>query len=156
MSDLRSAAQILGIKLYPDNMPQWAQDLVDLVCKDYDILTPQITWKDSLHKGIKTGYSHGRSWKYSEGTKKNGDKYPSESRILIAVGIDEQHQRLVLLHELAHQIAPEGEHHGEVFWKCAYGLYRRYGINLRYAYDNEKTYRDMARTIGAEFLAGIW
>jgi hypothetical protein len=156
MPDLRSAAKILGIQLYPENMPQWAQDLTDLVCEDHKIFTPKISWKFSTSKGQprtdlpQTGmssYSNGKSWK---------DEANNEFRILIAEGTDIKHCKLILLHELAHQIMPEGEHHGELFWKCAYALYRRYGLNMRYAYDMEKGYKDMARTIGAEFLAGIW
>lgn len=150
MPDYREALKILGVELYPENMPQWAMDLTDKVCEDYKILTPKIVWKYRNSRS-----SSGTSWNHEATTK-----YSAKQQITIRKGQDLDHAQLVLLHELAHQIVPQGEHHSETFWKMAYALYRRYGPSLgwdlRWAYEIEKNYKDMARTIGAEFLAGIW
>jgi len=153
MPDLRTAAaKLLGIELYPDNMPQWAQDLVNQVCRDYELNVPfKFTWRKTNRQE-----TSGRSWNDDDGVSKSGRKYNAKYAIQISQGWDEMHCKLVLLHELAHQIMPARESHSEAFWKCAYSLYRRYGIDMRYAYECEKNYKDMARTIGAEFLAGIW
>jgi Zn-dependent peptidase ImmA (M78 family) len=129
---------------YPSDMPKDVQDLVTQVCNDYHVGIPKFNW---LRRDVQ----------YSQGTAYN---HPTKYQITISEGNDPTHRMLVVLHELAHVIQPQGEHHGENFWKCAYTLYRKYGwkygIDIRYAYEIEKRYRNMARTIGAEFLAGIW
>jgi hypothetical protein len=96
--------------------PAWAHDLVDAVCADAGVAPPRLLWR-ARRGGPSTGVA-----RRSEGT------------ISVRAGSDPLDQRLTLLHELAHWIAPAARrgrravHHGRGFYRIAFDLYRRHGL----------------------------
>ena len=95
--------------------PAWARDLVDLVCREADVTPPRLTWR-------------ARRAEHSTGVARR-----DEALISVRAGVDAIDQRLTLLHELAHWLAPKprrrgATHHGRAFYRIAFGLYRRHGI----------------------------
>jgi hypothetical protein len=97
--------------------PDWAQALVASVCAEADVERPRLQWR-SRRAGPSTGVA-----RRSEGT------------VSVRAGHDPLDQRLTLLHELAHWIAPVGRrrgrravHHGRAFYAVAFDLYRRHGL----------------------------
>lgn len=96
--------------------PAWASTLVHVVCADAGAPPPRVTWRrrDDEHS---TGVTH-----------------RSDGLIALRAGRDELDQRLTLLHELAHWLAPRAlrrrraVHHGQAFYSIAFELYRRHGI----------------------------
>jgi hypothetical protein len=97
--------------------PGWAQSLVAAVCEDADVRPPRLLWR-SRRAGPSTGVA-----RRSAGT------------VSVRAGSDPLDQRLTLLHELAHWIAPAGRrrgrrtvHHGRAFYAVAFDLYRRHGL----------------------------
>lgn len=116
-------------------MPQWAIDLVTQVCKDYKRRLPyRVDWYNSNKDGKQ--YTNGTTWTY-------------EDRIFIRAGFDKYDQELVLLHELAHYIIAKSkrglrEGHSLRFWKLAFELYFKYGIEPEYAIYREENYKAKA------------
>ena len=105
--------------------PTWATELIERVCSECERpVPPVVQWQ----RGTRRGYS-GRAW--------------SGKKIHIRVGpkTPRWEQKLVVLHELAHYMLPTGEHHNERFWTLAFLFYRRYGVPVRKALANERTYR---------------
>ena len=97
--------------------PAWADELVSVVCADAALAPPRLLWRER-RGGPSTGVA-----RRSEGT------------ISVRAGSDPLDQRLTLLHELAHWIAPVARrrarrtvHHGRAFYAVAFGLYRRHGL----------------------------
>jgi hypothetical protein len=97
--------------------PGWAIDLVDSVCADGRVPSPRLLWRN-------------RRGEHSTGVTRRGD-----GTVAVRAGSDLLDQRLTLLHELAHWLAPiEGRrrgratHHGLSFYSVAFELYRRHGI----------------------------
>jgi hypothetical protein len=96
--------------------PAWAHDLVSVVCDEAAVAPPRLLWRER-RGGPSTGVA-----RRSEGT------------ISVRAGSDPLDQRLTLLHELAHWIAPAGHrgrravHHGRAFYAIAFELYRRHGL----------------------------
>jgi len=98
--------------------PAWASDLVTSVCADAGVGPPRLLW--SIRRaGPSTGVA-----RRSGGT------------ISVRAGTDPLDQRLTLLHELAHWIAPAARrrgrrsvHHGRGFYAVAFELYRRHGLD---------------------------
>jgi hypothetical protein len=97
--------------------PAWARELVSLVCADAAVDAPRLLWRER-RGGPSTGVA-----RRSEGT------------IAVRAGSDPLDQRLTLLHELAHWIAPAAPrrgrravHHGRAFYSVAFELYRRHGV----------------------------
>jgi hypothetical protein len=113
--------------------PDWAIELVTEVCRDYNRALPkELKWFRSDQSNWTSGW-----------TARDG------SRIFIRAGRCGYDQELVLLHELAHHIicktkAGRKMTHSIKFWKLAFELYRRYGMNLGYAFYREETYRKKA------------
>lgn len=126
------------------NTPQWAVELTTQVCKDYKRALPEVLqWyiKGPRYWQDVRVYSSGRTWRKQ---KAWGRKYPS--KIHISAGIDEADQELVLLHELAHHLlnrTSKGrrESHSNRFWKLAFELYDRYGVDLDFAWKRERDYK---------------
>jgi hypothetical protein len=97
--------------------PDWALDLVAAVCADAGVAPPRLRWRR-------------RTAEASTGVARR-----SEGSISVRAGSDPVDQRLTLLHELAHWIAPverrrgrRSVHHGRPFYAVAFDLYRRHGI----------------------------
>ena len=98
--------------------PAWATELVDAVCRDAQVVPPRLAWRR-------------RSDEHSTGLTRRemGD-------VTVRAGQDPLDQRLTLLHELAHWLAPtprrgrrrQAEHHGRAFYATAFALYARHGI----------------------------
>lgn len=139
--------------------PQWAIDLISQVCDDYNRTKPgELLWKPSLHTwtnassgNCKYAKINGRQIYYWIRLK-NGKmkRRPFTGRITIRYGSDERDQKLVILHELAHWIASRskrGQSHTVIFWKKAFELYEKYGIDMDYAYNREKGYKQKATAV---------
>jgi hypothetical protein len=97
--------------------PAWALSLVADVCADAGVEAPRLLWR-ARRAGPSTGVA-----RRSEGT------------VAVRAGTDPLDQRLTLLHELAHWIAPaprrrgrRSVHHGRAFYAVAFDLYRRHGL----------------------------
>ena len=96
--------------------PAWARSLVASVCADAAIAQPRISWRR-------------RSGDHSTGVTRRSDGI-----VAVRAGADELDQRLTLLHELAHWLAPtprrgrRAVHHGRAFYEIAFELYRRHGL----------------------------
>lgn len=123
-------------------MPDWAVELVKQVCKDYNRTLPaRVQWYRRRFR------------KHTSGFTRWGGK-----EIHISAGSDEYDQELVLLHELAHYLVmrtKKGRHesHSIRFWRLAFELYDRYGIELGYAIYREEHYRTKATWAYKEQLA---
>jgi hypothetical protein len=61
--------------------------------------------------------------------------------IRVMVGTDAADACLVFLHELAHWLVGCEHAHDRVFWKRAWDLYEKYGIDEAYAVEREGSYR---------------
>lgn len=96
--------------------PAWATTLVHAVCADARAAPPRVTWRR-------------RDDEHSTGVTRRSD-----GLVAVRAGRDELDQRLTLLHELAHWLAPRparrrrAAHHGPAFYSIAFELYRRHGI----------------------------
>jgi hypothetical protein len=130
----------MGMNHFPEEMPEWAQELTLRVCERFGVDIPEIKWatKDRT-------YSTGRAFSSEE---KNERRYSYD--ISIVAGTYKVDTKLVLLHELAHFTNPPGEHHGNGFWIRAFDLYEAYGIPVMFAHNRERKYRANAEEIGWE------
>jgi hypothetical protein len=98
--------------------PAWAAELTDTVCADAGVRAPRLAWRR-------------RSAELSTGLARR-----DVGLVTVRAGTDPIDQRLTLLHELAHWLAPpprrtrrgRTEHHGRAFYRVAFELYRRHGI----------------------------
>lgn len=97
--------------------PAWARSLVMTVCAEADAPIPRLAWR---HRDRPTS---------------SGVTRQSAGVVSVVAGRDPVDQRLTLLHELAHWIAPAARrrgrrsvHHGRTFYAVAFDLYRRHGI----------------------------
>jgi hypothetical protein len=96
--------------------PAWADDLARLVCADAGVAPPRLSWRR-------------RSGEHSTGVTRRHD-----GLVAVRAGTDALDQRLTLLHELAHWLAPpprrrgRAVHHGRAFYAMAFDLYRRHGL----------------------------
>ena len=124
----------------PD-MPTWAKELaIQAVEENSRRKVPPIAWRKSS-----IGCSSGKARMYSQ--KSGFMKY---SFILIRAGSSEQDQKLVLLHELAHWMCSRKEHHSMKFWRLAFDLYAKYGVDSEYAKQRESSYKKKATFVIAE------
>jgi hypothetical protein len=99
--------------------PGWADALVTQVCDEASVAPPRLTWRrrDASHS---TGVARRHL-----------------GIISVRAGDDALDQRLTLLHELAHWLAPaparrrgaRTAHHGREFYRIAFDLYRRHGLS---------------------------
>jgi hypothetical protein len=97
--------------------PGWASELVREVCAAAGIAPPAMRWR------------HARRSASSGVTRRH------MGTVSITAGSDELDQRLTLLHELAHWLAPVPRrrrgrllHHDAGFYAIAFDLYRRQGV----------------------------
>jgi hypothetical protein len=97
--------------------PAWARSLVLTVCAEADAPLPRLAWR---HRDRPTS---------------SGVTRQSAGRISVVAGRDPVDQRLTLLHELAHWLAPaprsrrrRTRHHDAAFYGTAFALYRRHGV----------------------------
>ncbi len=98
--------------------PRWAAELTAEVCATAGVDPPRIFWQQ-------------RSRESSSGMTRR-----DLSLVSVRAGTDLVDQRLTLLHELAHWLAPaprrgrraRTEHHGRAFYCVAFDLYRRHGV----------------------------
>jgi hypothetical protein len=97
--------------------PAWARSLVLTVCAEADAALPRLTWR---HRDRPTS---------------SGVTRQSAGVVSVVAGRDPVDQRLTLLHELAHWLAPEARrgrrrtrHHDAAFYTTAFPLYRRHGV----------------------------
>jgi hypothetical protein len=98
--------------------PAWANELVATVCAEAGVEPPRLLWR-VRRAGPSTGVA-----RRSDGT------------VSVRAGTDRLDQRLTLLHELAHWIAPASRrrgrrsvHHGRGFYAVAFQLYRGHGLD---------------------------
>jgi hypothetical protein len=89
-------------------VPEWATDLIRQVCEDERRRPPKVTW-----------YERGEAWS-------SGVTYKAEGRVHVTAGCEEIDAQLVLLHELAHWLAPATWGHNRRFWELAWRLYGTY------------------------------
>jgi hypothetical protein len=106
--------------------PDWARALVADVCAATSRPEPRLAWRSRRH------------------ATSSGVTRRSEGAISLVAGGDPLDQRLTLLHELAHWIAPmprrrrrRTPHHDAAFYAIAFGLYQRNGIPDRAALAGE-------------------
>ena len=97
--------------------PAWARSLVLTVCAEADAPLPHLIWR---HRDRPTS---------------SGVTRQSTGVISVVAGRDAVDQRLTLLHELAHWLAPAARrgrrrtrHHDAAFYTTAFALYRRHGV----------------------------
>lgn len=124
------------------SMPKWAAELTEQVCADYKRALPRkVQWYRRTRHNFTSGFTR---WGGKE--------------IHISAGAYEYDQELVLLHELAHYLVMRTkkgrrESHSMRFWRLAFELYDRYGIDLDYAIYREEHYRAKATWAYQEALA---
>ena len=106
--------------------PAWARALVLAVCAEADAPTPRLAWRH-------------RDRQMSSGVTRR-----HSSSISVVAGTDSTDQRLTLLHELAHLLAPVARrrrgrvaHHDRAFYDTAFALYRRHGVPDAFALSAE-------------------
>lgn len=97
--------------------PAWAAELLTTVCSDAGVTPPRILWRN-------------RRGENSTGVTRRAD-----GLVAVRAGSDPVDQRLTLLHELAHWLAPtvrrrrgRSVHHGRDFYAVAFELYRCHGL----------------------------
>lgn len=125
--------------------PKWAVDLLTLVCNEYGIEVPTLTWRRSRKQQMRWSEASGR-WLSGrdKAVHSSGRYFTKQHRIVVTAGSSRVDQRLVLLHEIAHALTL-GEHHSDRFWTFAFTLYRRHRVPVRYAQQREYAYRKNAR-----------
>lgn len=107
--------------------PAWAQLLVAQVCKDYNRKPPAMALSGKRSNG---GYYRPRRsylrWNTRTGTYNK--RRTIEPAVIVIKGDCElsKHTWLVVLHEVAHHLAPRGHSHSKVFWRKAWALYTDY------------------------------
>lgn len=121
--------------------PAWAVRLAAQVCERAGVAPPVIRWTRSRAK-VNVTSSSGTYYT----TREAGLRGVFEPLIVIRAGRSRQDQKLVLLHELAHHLAPAGAHHGEAFWQVAFGLYKRHRMSA-FALARELPYRAAASKV---------
>lgn len=109
--------------------PKWAEKIIGEVCDRHGIPQPVVIWRRR-----QANYSTGRAWhSYGLGCW-NG-------RIVITAGKERADAKMTLLHELAHIIAPKGEHHSKEFYTIAFRLYRMYKLPMNKCKRREYAYK---------------
>lgn len=98
-------------------LPEWAAALVVDVCAAADRPEPAVRWRRALR------------------ANSSGVTRPDLGQITVTAGADPIDQRLTLLHELAHWLAPRAPrrrrrtaHHNAAFYEVAFALYHAHGV----------------------------
>lgn len=136
--------------------PEWATELMTEVLKDYNRDVPtEFSWRNTSSQ-----YSNGSTlaphrYKHLVNGKYRIVNY--RGRVHVRAGQNLDDQRLVLLHELAHHIlnkTPAGRQQGHTikFWKLAFELYDRYGVEMDFAYSREKGYKVKAAQAYEQYM----
>ena len=99
--------------------PRWGRALIRQIAADYGCTyVPRVRWT-CASDGLTLG-----------GCQPSDVENPNLKRrageIFLADGLDEQGQRYVLIHELAHWLLPQDEGHSNRFNQVASELYRKY------------------------------
>jgi hypothetical protein len=135
-------------------IPKWADETINQICSEYQITRPDVNWRRSHRKNgeIIITQSGERIQSFRpKNMQSSGVMHTSRAtglkRIAITAGQDRRDQKLVLLHEMAHVLAPEKEHHGEEFWKIAWKLYRQFKVPINYAKSREYEYRKLSKVV---------
>jgi hypothetical protein len=108
--------------------------LVERLKKDYPKDFPEILCRRA------------RGMRYSSGTY-----YSAKNTIRLRLGRSPNDKKLILLHEFAHSLNRQ-ESHSRRFWETAFDLYKKYGVDLRYARRREKRYKVEADIVSRERL----
>lgn len=96
--------------------PPWATALVDEVCRAASVPPPTLRWRRARRNAS------------------SGVTRLEAGSVAVTAGTDGLDQRMTLLHELAHWLAPSPRrrrrtiHHGSDFYAIAFELYRRHGV----------------------------
>jgi hypothetical protein len=101
--------------------PAWAVELVTAVCAEAGVPMPLTL-----------------AWRRRRSEHSTGVTQLQLGAVRVRAGTDELDQRLTLLHELGHWLAPRARrrqrgrtvHHGRAFYAIAFALYERHGIGL--------------------------
>jgi hypothetical protein len=89
-----------------------------------------------------TGQRYRKTFEKLDGRQSQSTGRASErGGIRVMVGADPEDARLVFLHELGHWLAGCQHAHDSVFWKQAWDLYEKHGIDEAYALEREGGYR---------------
>lgn len=98
-------------------------------------------------------YARGRNGQKLYKYKHTGRRIVFRGSVAVSAGTSEQDAKLVLLHELAHWVCTRGKAVGHTvrFWKMAYELYDRYGVDMKYAFEREKDYKQTAISVYEKF-----
>jgi hypothetical protein len=112
--------------------PAWAELLIERVCAAHRRRVPPLRWRRRT-----------QPWT-------SGALYYDGTGMSIVAGTDVRQLRMVLLHELAHYLVGPTHQHDERFWRRCWELYRRYGVDLAYAWQAETSYRKGAATFAPE------
>lgn len=129
--------------------PEWAVALTEQVCRDYNRTLPgELKWQEARreYSSGRTLYARGKRGNKLFIRKKSGKAVVFRGAVRVVAGTNEDDAKLVLLHELAHWVCTRGKAvgHTVVFWKKAFELYDRYGIDMKYAFKREKDYKQTA------------
>ncbi len=115
------------------NPPKWAQEMT---------LKALLWWEAQGNKAPIFRLDWGRrSADYSSGVS-----WDREKKIFVRQGTSRLDARLVLLHEVAHQLQPRlkryaSRSHTSQFWSTAWALYRYFKLPIRYCLDREGDYK---------------
>lgn len=142
------------------NPPEWATELFKAVCKDYNRGLPsEFIWRN--RNGWYSSGTTRPQWGKIRVKLKNGNyKYVNfYGGVTVRAGTDVDDQKHVLLHELAHHVLGRTKRgrragHSIAFWKLAFEMYQRYGIDLETAHEREKHYKKKA-TQAYEYHLGL-
>lgn len=69
------------------------------------------------------------------------------AHIAVTFGTDETDRRMVFLHELAHWLSDIDDNHNTRFWKRAFHLYDKYGIDREHYLQREGDYKKTATRV---------
>ncbi len=110
------------------NPPKWAQDFILKVLlyqnsKGLSPIIPLVNWRHHKH------------------TQTSGTSYPRVHKINICAGSKRLDAKLVIAHELTHNVLSEKEHHSETFWNLAWDLYHYLELPIRYCKKREFEYK---------------
>ena len=141
------------------NAPEWATELFVTVCKDYNRGLPSTFKWANCNRKCSSGVTRPSWYTYMRRTK--GGKLVKTrhyGEVSVRAGSDEQDAKLVLLHELAHHIvgrtiSGRRQGHSMKFWRLAFELYERYGVDMEYAFGREKGYKAKATVAYEQHIA---
>lgn len=98
-----------------------------------------------------TPYRAREAYELSSGRTRYRPSY--SAGISVTFGTDEEDRKLVFLHELAHWFddGKDGyDHHNERFWRRAFNLYDKYGLDREVYLLREEQYRKAAGRVAAK------